>query len=175
MYKFYGFLFITGMLFLTPCYAEVSLSSNKITVNVHEITMQEILENISKQGHIHIVTLDESPIGHVKISRRFSNLPIEIGLERILNGWNYGMSRDSSTGKITTIYLLSQRTNQSTVPVPLSVNSPSSRHTHDLQPHPSTKHELNNDFEFLDSDDDNGEDDDDEFDRDPSLPIDNEF
>ena len=49
-------------------------------------------------------------VGHVKISKRFWNLPLEEGLDRLLAGWNYGLHRNQSTGKIVTLYLVSRQT-----------------------------------------------------------------
>lgn len=100
---------LTLMMLTSPGQAEVYLDQDRLTVNVSETTAKDVLNDVALQGHITIVVLDHTQIGQVKISRRFWNIPLEEGLERILNGWNYGLSRNRLTGKISTVYLLAQR------------------------------------------------------------------
>ncbi len=111
MKKRYGVLIqiITLVLLSFPCQAEVFLAHNTLTVNVQGATIREVLKTLTRQAHIKIVSLEETNIGNVKISKKFWNLPLEEGIHRVLSGWNYGISRDVHTGKITTLYLVSQR------------------------------------------------------------------
>ena len=94
---------------IAPCQAEVHLEGNRLTVNVQEITIEEVFQELSQQGDINVVALEETNIGNVKISKRFWNLPLEEGLDRLLSGWNYGLHRNQSTGKIVTLYLVSRQ------------------------------------------------------------------
>ena len=112
-------LLIFSLLFInsiSPCHAEVLLTHNTLTVNIRDTTMKDILDDIRHQGHFNIVAFEETKIGNVRISKKFWNLPLEKGLERLFSGWNYGITRDVSTGKITILYLVSQRINPLPVP-----------------------------------------------------------
>lgn len=90
--------------------AEVHIRQDRITIHVQEITIQAVLHLLAEQGQFNIVALEESRMKHVRISKRFWNLPLEEGLARIFSSWNYGLGRDPKTGKITTLYLVSPRT-----------------------------------------------------------------
>ncbi len=107
----YGFLIhiITLLLLSLPCQAEVVLTQNTLTINVDSATIRDVLKTLTQQAQIKIVALEETNIGNVKISKKFWNLPLEEGIHRVLSGWNYGISRDIRTGRITTLYLVSQR------------------------------------------------------------------
>jgi hypothetical protein len=104
---------------ITPSQAEVQLMHNTLTVNIHNTTMKDVLDDLRHEADLNIVAFEESKVGNVRISKTFWNLPLEIGLDRLLNGWNYGISRDALTGKITTLYLVSRRSDVSTLPWPL--------------------------------------------------------
>lgn len=107
----YGFLIhiISLLLLSLPCHAEVFLAHNTLTLNVHDAIIRDVLKTLTQQAQIKIVALEETNIGNVKISKKFWNLPLEEGIHRVLSGWNYGISRDTRTGRITTLYLVSQR------------------------------------------------------------------
>ncbi len=111
MNRRYGFLIhiITLLLLSVPCQAEVFLAQNTLTINVHGATIRDVLKTLTQKAQIKIVALEETNIGNVKISKKFRNLPLEEGIQRVLSGWNYGISRDTRTGRITTLYLVSQR------------------------------------------------------------------
>lgn len=95
---------------ISPCHAEVLLTHNTLTVSIRDTTMKDILDDIRHQGHFNIVAFEETKIGNVRISKKFWNLPLEKGLERLFNRWNYGITRNVSTGQITVVYLVSLRT-----------------------------------------------------------------
>lgn len=134
---------------IPPCQAEVRLIHDTLTVNIHNTTMKDALNELRHQADLNIVAFEETQISKVRISKTFWNLPLEEGLDRLLSGWNYGISRNASTGKIVTLYLVSQRTDSSALPVPLpsSMNVPSSRNIFESWPQPS----------FLDDSDENSE------------------
>ena len=121
---------ITLMLFNIPSHAEVYLKENRLTMNVQGVPVQEVLDALTQQTQIKIVALEETYFGNVKISKRFWGLPLEEGLHRVLSGWNYGITRDTATGKIRTLYLASRRKDSST-----PVRPPA-----DLIPHRSNQH-----------------------------------
>ncbi len=106
---------ITLLLLSFPCHAEVQVTQNKLTMNVDGATFHEVLHTLTEQAQIDIVTLEETNIGNVTISKRFWGLPLEEGIQRMLSGWNYGITRDVSTGKIKTLYLVSRRNDSSTL------------------------------------------------------------
>ncbi len=137
----YGFFIqiVTLLLLSLPCQAEVFLAQNTLTVNVQGATIHEVLKTLTKQAQIKIIALEETNIGHVKISKKFWDLPLEEAIHRVLNGWNYGISRDTRTGRITTLYLVSQRIDASSTSSPLdtSTRSPSKRDFPPSQPQPT--------------------------------------
>ncbi|MGB0908959.1 MAG: hypothetical protein ACPGYT_01235 [Nitrospirales bacterium] len=95
--------------FTWPSQAEIHLQQDRLTINAQETTVQEVLNMLAKQGQFDIMALEESTIKNVRISKKFWNLPVEECLARIFSGWNYGMSRDQQTGKIITLFLVSQK------------------------------------------------------------------
>ena len=103
--------------------AEVHLAQDTLTVNVHNATMKNVLDDIRYQGYFTIVAFEDTQIGNVRISKKFWHLPLEAGLARLLSGWNYGINRNLSTGKISTLYLVSQRTDGSSVSIPLPLST----------------------------------------------------
>ncbi len=141
MNRRYAFLIhiISLLLLSLPCQAEVFLAQNTLTINVHGATIHAVLKALTQQSQIKIVALEETNIGNVKISKKFWNLPLEEGLHRILSGWNYGISRDTRTGKITTLYLVSQRIDTSGEGHALatSTQSPSNLDFSESQPPPT--------------------------------------
>ncbi len=130
---------ITLVLLSVPCQAEVFLAQNTLTIDVQGATIHEVLQTLTQQTQINIVALEETNIGHVKISKKFWNLPLEEGIHRVLSGWNYGISRDTRTGRITTLYLVSQRidTSDTSSPPATSTRSPSNRDFISSQPQPT--------------------------------------
>ncbi|GJL64845.1 MAG: hypothetical protein NPIRA04_34990 [Nitrospirales bacterium] len=101
---------------VASCDAEVRLTLNTFLVDIDDVSINDILDDLRDQGDFNIVALEERKIGNVKISKKFWNLPLEEGLDRLLSGWNYGVTRDVTTGTITTLYLVSQRSDSSIAP-----------------------------------------------------------
>ncbi len=158
----------------SSCHAEVRLTLNSLTVDIQDAAMKDVLADLHDQGNFKIVALEESKVGNVKITKKFWNLPLEAGLDRLLSGWNYGISRDASTGKITTLYLVSQRTDSSSLPVSLAIstNQPSSGAGYESQTQPSILRETYDDPEAPDSEDDQEYD---EFAAEPNFPSEEEL
>ncbi len=112
VYKVY-LTIIMLILLSIPSHAEIIFKNNSLSMNVHGTTVHEVLDLLTQHANISIVALEETNVGNVRISKKFWGLPLEEGIHRLLNGWNYGISLDRSTGKITTLYLVSQRKNSS--------------------------------------------------------------
>ena len=132
--------------------AEVHLAQDTLTVNVHNATMKNVLDDIRYQGYFTIVAFEDTQIGNVRISKKFWHLPLEAGLARLLSGWNYGINRDMSTGKISTLYLVSQRTDSSSVspPLPHIITQQSNPNASAPQSQATTLQETYDNSEFLD-------------------------
>ncbi len=139
---------------ISPIHAEVRLIHNTLTVDSHNKTLKDVLDDLRQQGNFNIVAFEETIIGNVRISKQFWNLPLEKGLDRLLSGWNYGINRDGSTGKITVLYLVSQRKG----PAPFSrvlsasIAQPSSYNAYEAQTWPTGLSETHN-AQSTDSDD----------------------
>lgn len=157
MLKLAAFLLITQVLTspIAPCHAEVHLHQDSLSVNINDVPMKDVLNDIREQGDLNIVAFEETQIGNVRISKKFWNLPLEAGLDRLLSDWNYGINRHATTGKITTLYLVSRRLNPSTLPVRSSLpNKPSSRETYESQTNPNILTENDDDSNGPESEDD---------------------
>ena len=154
---------------ISSCHAEVRLTLNSLTVDIHDAAMKDVLDDIHHQGDLNIVAFEETKIGNVRISKKFWNLPLEAGLDRLLSGWNYGISRDVSTGKITTLYLVSLRTDASVLPAlqASSSNQQSSQDAYESQTQSSILSEPYDDPESSDPEDDEEYD---EFATEPNFP-----
>lgn len=61
--------------------AEVVLQNNRLTVDIHNKDLQQLLESIALQGHIDLRHLDGLPPKLISI--RFSNVPLLEGLKRL--------------------------------------------------------------------------------------------
>ena len=158
------FPFLTLIWCIAPCQAEVHLEENRLTVNVQETSIDEVFQELSQQGDIKVVALEETNIGNVRISKRFWNLPIEEGLDRLLSGWNYGLQRDHSTGKIVTLYLVSQQSPSPQLANPVSTSNAQSQSHRVYEPNdqPSISSRTHH-IAFLDYDDDDDKDPGDEY------------
>ena len=157
-------VFLAFVWCIVPCQAEVHLEENRLTVNVQEITIEEVFQELSQQGHINVVALEETNIGNVKISKRFWNLPLEEGLDRLLSGWNYGLHRNQSTGNIVTLYLVSRQSQPPELAKTVSSSStqPQNLILEELNNQPSLPGATQN-IALLDYDDDDEEDTGDEY------------
>ena len=154
------FVFLAFLWCIAPCQAEVHLEENRLTVNVQEITIEEVFQELSQQGDINVVALEETNFGNVKISKRFWNLPLEEGLDRLLSGWNYGLHRNQSTGKIVTLYLVSRQSQPPELAKTVSSSSiqPQNRILDELHNQPSLPRATQN-IALLDYDDDDDDED----------------
>ena len=114
-----------------PSNAEIRVTSNTMTVNVSDTTMKNVLDDIRHQMDLNVVTFEGTKINTVKLSKRFWNLPLEVGFDRLLRGWNYGITRDGLTGKMTTLYLVSRRSDPSTSLIPETSTNQTVHHNTD--------------------------------------------
>ncbi|GJL66367.1 MAG: hypothetical protein NPIRA05_13380 [Nitrospirales bacterium] len=141
---------------VASCDAEVRLTHDTLTVNIDNAGMNDILDDIRDQGDFNIVVFEETKIGNVTITKKFVNLPLEEGLDRLLSGWNYGITRDVTTGKITTLYLVSRRTDSSITPAAPLLTSISQPIVSAAQPQTKTFDDTEHDSIFLEPDHDAG-------------------
>lgn len=165
MYKFFDALLtiIALMLLSMPGHAEVLLKEDRLTMNVEGATVHEVLNALTQQAKINIVALKETNISNVRISKRFWGLPLEEGIHRVLSGWNYGITRNVSTGKIKTLYLVSQRHDSSTSsdPPPPSAPYPSNQDISQSESQPTVLSQTygTNVLESIDEEESEGEED----------------
>jgi len=166
-----------GVLLTSSSQAEVRLGTKTLSVHVHEVAMLEVLQEFKRQGNMQVVALEDTKINNVRISKIFWDLPLDEGLDRILSGWNYGISRDASTGKITTLYLVSRRTEPSELPEPPLdlTNQPSGLNTRVAHTKPTIPKETYDsnlpDFEYDESDDTENEEKYQEFIGESDFPV----
>ena len=151
--------FLVLGLFTLPGHAEVRLEKNYLTVQVKDTIIEEVLDELGRQGEMKVIAFEDTRIGNVRISKTFWNLPLEEGLDRLLSNWNYGLSRDKSTGRITTLYIVSKR-----IEPPTQLHSPS-RYT-DTRDNKSSTQETIDDSEIFESEEDDEEE---EFDADSGV------
>lgn len=130
-WKYFLWPILIGALAASYSQAEIHLETETLSVNVHEMAILDVMHELSNQGEIRVVAMEDTKVNNVRISKIFWDLPLEEGLERLFNGWNYGLNRDQTTGKITTIYLVSQRLQSSDSPdLPQMASTRQSSNTH---------------------------------------------
>ena len=171
MQKLTVYLLMTMGLFssIPSSLAEVRLSQNTLTVDVANTTIKNVLDNIGHQGNITIIALEETKIDNVRITKKFLNLSLEAGFDRLLSGWNYGISRNALTGKITTVYLVSQREDSLGLSVIVSSSpNPTTRPTlAQARSEPNPLMDFEDDTDSLDSEDEEA---DEEFAEEANFP-----
>ena len=110
--EFVLYVIFIGFFFLyTSADAAVQITDHSLSVQVSNVALVDVLEYVSRQGQIEVVGLDNKALHTLLISEVFQDLSIETGLERLLGRLNYAFSRAPITGRITTLYLVSERQN----------------------------------------------------------------
>ena len=113
--EFVVYMICLGVLCMyTTAGAAVQVTGDSLSVQVSNIALVDILEDVSRQGRIEVVGLDNEALHTILISEVFQDLSIETGLERLLGRLNYAFSRAPITGRIMTLYLVSERQNYAT-------------------------------------------------------------
>ncbi len=91
----------------------LSVNGDRLTVNLDRVPLREVLTELGRQAHLHI-SLTE-PAGRKLISDAFRSLPLDEGIDRLLNGHPHAVlyeNRQSAPGvarveKIREIVVLS--------------------------------------------------------------------
>jgi hypothetical protein len=72
------------LLFASALYADVKVEWDRISVDLKSVPLSQVLENLKKQTHIKLI-VDDGVAGK-PISANFQNLPVAMGLKKILEG-----------------------------------------------------------------------------------------
>ncbi len=90
-------------------HAEVRVSERGVTANLTSSSLAQAVTQVARQADIHIVVMNTPTYHTAVISDVFEGLPLEMSLERLLNGWNYGWSKDPISGAVRSLIIVSQR------------------------------------------------------------------
>lgn len=93
----------------TSASAAVQVTGDSLSVHVSNVALVDVLEEVSQRGEIALKGVENESLQSIIISEAFQNLPIQAGLERLLVRLNYAFNREPVTGRITTLYLVSER------------------------------------------------------------------
>lgn len=102
-------LVLWGLLASTS-FAEVSVHGQGLTANLDHASLSRVLMKICEQADMDITIVDGSEYHKAIVSDVFDDVPLEQGLDRLLNGWNYGLIKSARTGALQTLIVLSRRT-----------------------------------------------------------------
>ncbi len=89
--------------------ADIQVKGQHVTVQVQHYPLQEVLQHISQQAQIDIVSVNPTKRVSTVISASFQNLSLDKALVRLLGSWNYGVTHNPHTGQIRTLFLVSER------------------------------------------------------------------
>lgn len=105
-----GMMIALCLLLTLHSHAEVHVHQQELTAYVKEASLAKILTKIGRQAGFDITVLNESDYQKAVVSDVLEDVPLEQGLERLLNGWNYGLSKDPTTSTIRKLIIVSRRT-----------------------------------------------------------------
>ncbi len=105
-----GMIVTLCLFFALHSYAEVNVHGQGLTARLKNASLARVLTKIGRQAGIDIAVLNESDYHKAVVSDVLENIPLEQGLERLLNGWNYGFSKDPTTGTVRRLMIVSRRT-----------------------------------------------------------------
>ncbi|GJL65299.1 MAG: hypothetical protein NPIRA05_02700 [Nitrospirales bacterium] len=114
-------------LFSIEGYAEVRVNGQNVTVNLSRASLAKVMRQIGQEMGIHIDIVNSAEYNNAVISAFFEDVPLEQSLDHLLNGWNYGLSKDPKTGNVRTLMIVSHRlsvgnTNAHSVPASIVSN-----------------------------------------------------
>lgn len=89
--------------------AEVIVNERGITAKLANSSLAQVITQVVRHAKIDLVVVNTEAYRKAVISDVFEELSIEVGLERLLNGWNYGWRKDPSTGALRTLIVVSHR------------------------------------------------------------------
>lgn len=120
--------FLVGLILLlnmtNPAHAELSLQHDRLTLHVQAVPLEEVLVNLSQEGAFRLTILDKQVSAKATVTEHFDGLPIEDGLSRLLAHWNYGLTKQQSSGHIQEVFLVSKRVDPKDLPTPTPAATP---------------------------------------------------
>ena len=121
-------MFVSGVMFLSSiAAAEVQVHVDQLTVQMDNVSLEQVLHSLAKKGRFSWSALEETDLTNETITAEFQGLPMQQGLDRLLNEWNFGLTKDSRTGQIQHLYLVSKRLPPSALPQEPVTPQPESR------------------------------------------------
>ena len=102
-------IFITLWVLSASASSEVFVNSGRVTIKVHNASLNKVLEKIEYHGRFPIVVADKVDLKKFRISEQLEDVPLEEGLHRILLHWNYALTKDLSTGLVNSLFIASKR------------------------------------------------------------------
>ncbi len=106
----FGIIIALSVFFTHHSHAEVHVHEHELTAHLKEASLARVLKKIGRQAGFDIAVLNESDYHKAVVSYALENVPLEQGLERLLNGWNYGFSKNPTTGTVQRLIIVSRRT-----------------------------------------------------------------
>jgi len=88
---------------------EIIVENQAVTADISNESLAKTIEKISRQIGIDVEILDVQDYRTTLISDVFHHLPLGEAIERLLNGWNYGLTKDPKTGNIQMLMVVSRR------------------------------------------------------------------
>lgn len=102
-----GFTF--WLLLSVGAQATILVKKQALTADLLDESLSNVLGQIEKQTDITVAILDSVDYNSALVTDVFGELPLEQGLERLLNGWNYGISKHLQTGEVQMVVIGSRR------------------------------------------------------------------
>ncbi len=106
----FGMIVALCLFFTLHSHAEVHVHQQELTAHVKKASLAKVLTKIGRQAGFDIAVLNESDYHKARVSDVLKDVPLEQGLARLLNGWNYGFSKDPTTGTVRQLIIVSRRT-----------------------------------------------------------------
>ncbi|GJL54657.1 MAG: hypothetical protein NPIRA02_17890 [Nitrospirales bacterium] len=96
--------------FSIAVHADVIVNERTLTAHLTDASLVAVMDQIARQTGIRIDVVDTTKYVNSMISDTFEDMPLEQGIERLLNGWNFGLSKDPVSGAVRTLMIVSHRT-----------------------------------------------------------------
>lgn len=109
--RFLGLLTVWILLVGASPDMKVQVNSDRLTVQVREIALSEVLEAIEEQANVTFTVIAADYNGEVNVSDDFTNLPLEQGIARLMGRWDYALVRDKETMRLKEIYIVARAEN----------------------------------------------------------------
>ncbi len=97
------------VLFAFDSHAEVRVNGQKLSANLRNTSLANVMNQIEVEAGINVTVFTTSKYTEATISAVFEEIPLELGLGRLLNGWNYALSKDPITGTVKSLIVVSRR------------------------------------------------------------------